>query len=150
MSVPSPSNAPPAHGASTASAAEMQLARPGATVAPSHRSNPNFLEIELVHPAAKTSPLELEQYDGGPTSVQVIEMELKDPAAKAAPHGSSPISPIEMELVRPEAPLRACKVLSPRSCPRPLRPILTTATITSISPPHHTTITPSSSSTSAG
>ena len=157
MTVPSPANAPPAHGASTAAAAEIQLARPAATVVMSHRSNPNCLEIELVHPAATTSPLELEQYDGGPTSAQVIEMELTDPAAKAAPHGSSPISPIEMELVRLEAKttttkLRACKVPSPRSCPRLLRPILTTATITTI-----TTITttphdysPSSSSTSAG
>ena len=144
MTVPSPANAPPAHGASTAAAAEIQLARPKATVVMSHRSNPNCLEVELVHPAATTSPLELEQYDGGPTSAQVIEMELTDPAAKAAPHGSSPISPIEMELVRLEAKttttkLRACKVPSPRSCPRLLRPILTTATITVNHHHHHHT-----------
>ena len=115
--VPSPADAP-AHSASTAAAAEIQLeARPAATAVPSHRSNPTDLEIELVHPAA--SPLELEQYGGGQTSVQVREMEPKDPATKP---GSSPIGSIEIELVRSDADksmtmtLRDGKVPSPRSC----------------------------------
>ena len=122
--VPSPADAP-AHSASTAAAAEIQLeARPAATAVPSHRSNPTDLEIELVHPAA--SPLELEQYGGGQTSVQVREMEPKDPATKP---GSSPIGSIEIELVRSDADksmtmtLRDGKVPSPRSCPRRLRPL---------------------------